>query len=292
MSRATLFDSACYTEIMDILKRTLGRTGVNVTILGLGGEGVLRTFGQEKEAYALINRALDLGINYCESARAYSGSEEYYGKALKERRKDIFLTSKSHARDKKGALAHLQETLRNMKTDHLDLWQVHDVRTEEDIQDIFGKNGAIEAFIEAKEKGLTRFIGVTGHHDPLIIRKCIEQFEFDTVLLPVNPAEPSYESFLEQVVPLARKKNMGIIGMKVFFRGFASRIPGFVSMEPYLRFALSQPVTNVVIGCDNLDQLEQNAGFARTFKPMNNEEMQKLITDIAPYARELMNYKP
>ena len=116
---------------MAIPTRILGKTGQIVTLLGLGGEGVLRTFGQDKEACALINRALDLGITYCESARAYSGSEAYYGKALRERRKEIFLTSKSHDRDKKGALAHLHETLRNMRTDHLDLWQVHDVREED-----------------------------------------------------------------------------------------------------------------------------------------------------------------
>ena len=124
---------------MDIPKRKLGKTGVEVTILGLGGEGVLRTDGYEKEAYALINKAIDLGINYFESARAYSGSEGYYGLALKERRQEIFLNSKSHARDKKGALQHLHETLKNMKTDYLDLWQVHDVRTEEDIEEIFGR---------------------------------------------------------------------------------------------------------------------------------------------------------
>jgi aryl-alcohol dehydrogenase-like predicted oxidoreductase len=114
---------------MTIPKRKLGKAGVDVTILGLGGEGVLRTYGYDDEAYALINQALDLGINYCESARAYSGSESYYGKALKERRNDVFLTSKTHARNKRGALAHLHETLRDMRTDHLDLRQMHDVRT-------------------------------------------------------------------------------------------------------------------------------------------------------------------
>jgi aryl-alcohol dehydrogenase-like predicted oxidoreductase len=108
--------------------RTLGKTNIKVTILGLGGEGVLRTFGYDRESYTLINRAIDLGINYLESARAYSGSEAYYGRALKERRKDIFLASKSPARNKKEALLHLNETLRNMRTEYLDLWQVHDVR--------------------------------------------------------------------------------------------------------------------------------------------------------------------
>lgn len=277
---------------MKIQKRKLGKTGVNVTLLGLGGEGVLRTFGYDDEAYALINRALDLGINYFESARAYSGSETYYGKALRERRKDIFLTSKSHARDGKGALEHLQETLKNMKTDHLDLWQVHDVRTDDDIKGIFGPGGAIEAFADAKQKGLTRFIGVTGHHSPEILKKCLNLFDFDTVLLPVNPAEPHYKSFLDEVVPFAEQKGMGIIGMKVYFRGFAARIPWYQTMEPFLQFALSQPVSTVVIGCETIQQLEENISFARNFSPMPDAEMRDLIGKVKPFSRQLMYYKP
>jgi predicted aldo/keto reductase-like oxidoreductase len=277
---------------MTIPTRILGRTRQTVSMLGLGGEGVLRTFGQEKDACALVNRALDLGITYCESARAYSGSEAYYGKALGEQRKQIFLTSKSHDRTKKGALAHLHETLKNMKTDHLDLWQVHDVREEVDIAEIFGPGGAIEAFVRAKEQGKTRFIGVTGHHDPAIIRKCIGQFDFDTVLMPVNPAEQRHKSFIENVLPLAWEKNMGIVGMKVYVRGFASRLPWYTSMEPFLRFALSQPVSTIVIGCDDIAQLEQNVEFAGSFEPMTQEEQLKLIRDVSPYARQLMYYKP
>jgi aryl-alcohol dehydrogenase-like predicted oxidoreductase len=277
---------------MSIPRRTLGRTGAVVSVLGLGGEGVLRTTGYEDEAYALINAAIDLGVNYCESARAYAGSESYYGKALGERRAGVFLTSKSHARDRRGARAHLQETLKNMKTDHLDLWQVHDVRTDEDIGEIFGPGGAIEAFVEAKEKGMTRFIGVTGHHDPQVLRRCIELFPFDTVLLPVNPGEPAYKSFLKEVVPLALEKQMGIIGMKVYFRGLAQRIPWYTSLEPFLRFALSQPVSNVVIGCDDVEQLAENVKFAKSYVPMTDPEMQALVRDVSPYARKLMYYKP
>jgi predicted aldo/keto reductase-like oxidoreductase len=282
----------CYNFGMPIPTRILGRTGQVISILGLGGEGVLRTVGRDKDACALVNRALDLGITYCESARAYSGSEAYYGKALRERREEIFLTSKSHNRGKQGALAHLHETLKNMRTDHLDLWQVHDVREEEDIAGIFGPGGAIEAFAEAKKQGKTRFIGVTGHHDPSIIRKCIEQFDFDTVLMPVNPAEQKYKSFIEKVLPLAMEKKMGIIGMKVYLRGSAAGLPWFTSMEPFLRFALSQPVTNVVVGCDDIAQLEQNVEFATSFEPMTSEEQQKLIRDVSPFARQLMYYKP
>jgi predicted aldo/keto reductase-like oxidoreductase len=277
---------------MTLTKRKLGRTGEEVTFLGLGGEGILRTHGNEKKAYDLINRALDLGVGYFESARAYAGSEEYYGRALGERRDDIFLTSKSHARDKRGAEDHLRQTLSNMKIDHLDLWQVHDMRTMEDVDAITAKGGALEAFREAKEKGLVRFVGVTGHHDPEIILKCLEIFPFDTVLIPVNPGEPQYKSFLSSVIPAALEKDLGIIGMKVYFRGFAARVPGYVSMAPYLRFALSYPVSTVVIGCDNIAQLEENFGFAANFEQMSQEEMDDLVAQTSANARALMYYKP
>jgi predicted aldo/keto reductase-like oxidoreductase len=277
---------------MNIEKRRLGRTGVDVTILGLGGEGVLRTFGREREAYELINRAIDMGINYFESARAYAGSESYYGKALKERRNEIFLTSKSHARDKEGALSHLSETLNKMKTDHLDLWQIHDVRTDEERDTIFGPGGALEAFIQAKQEGRVRFIGITGHHDPNVIGQCLNLFDFDTVLMPVNPAEPQYKNFLSDVLPLARGKGMGIIGMKVFIRGLAARIPWFSSMEPFFRFALTNPITTAVIGCDNLDQLKENVMIAASFVPMELPEIDRLVSDVKPYSRQLMYYKP
>ena len=280
-----------YNVFMAIPVRRLGRTGRDVTIFGLGGEGVLRTFGHEKEASRLINRALDLGVTYFESARAYSGSESYYGLALKERRREIFLTSKSHNRDKKGAMEHLHETLRNMKTDHLDLWQVHDVRTDDEVEEIFGKGGAIEAFSEAREQGLVRFIGVTGHHDPQIIRKCIERFDFDTVLMPVNPAEPHHNSFISQVLPLAVEREMGVIAMKVYFRGAAARIaPGQLGL--FYRYALSHPVTTAVIGCDSAEQLEENVAFASSFAPLTEDEKDLLSSQLAPVARQVMYYKP
>lgn len=276
---------------MDIPRRRLGRTGVDVTILGLGGEGILRTFGHEREAYAVINRALDLGINYCESARAYSGSEAYYGLALKERRRDVFLTSKSHARDMHGAGAHLADTLRNMKTDYLDLWQVHDVRTEDDIAEIFGRGGAIEAFSRAREEGLVRFIGVTGHQDPRILARCIELFDFDTVLMPVNPAEPSYRSFIDLVIPLARERQMGIIAMKVYFRGLAAQIEQLSSLETLYRFALSHDITTAVIGCDTIAHVEENVRLAQGFVPLDHREKDILVASVQPYARRLMYYK-
>jgi aryl-alcohol dehydrogenase-like predicted oxidoreductase len=275
-----------------IPKQRLGKTGVDVTILGLGGEGVLRTYGHEREAYELINRAIDLGINYFDSAKAYAGCESYHGRSLRERRKDIFLAGKSHARDKKGALEHLRDTLKTIKTDHLDLWQMHDMRTDEDIEAVSAPGGAFEAFREAKEQGLVRFIGVTGHEDPSILRRCIELADFDTVLMPVNPAEPHYRSFITNLMPYAQQKGMGIIAMKVYLRGLVSRFPGVDSAEPFYRFALSHPVTTAIIGCDTIAQLEENVSSARSFAPLNDKEMGSLIDFVAPYARQLMYYKP
>jgi aryl-alcohol dehydrogenase-like predicted oxidoreductase len=275
-----------------IPKRRLGKTDVDVTILGLGGEGILRTYGHEREAYELINRAIDLGVNYFDSAKAYAGCESYHGRALKERRKNIFLAGKSHARDWKGAHAHLLDTLKIMNTDHLDLWQMHDMRTEEDIEEVTSPRGALKAFVEAKGKGQVRFIGVTGHENPSILRRCIELADFDTVLMPVNPAEPQYLNFIEGLMPFALQKDMGIIAMKVYIRGMASRIPGIGTIEPFHRFALSHPVTTAIIGCDTIAHLEENVRYAGSFAPMKDSEMGHLSKLVAPYARQLMYYKP
>lgn len=271
----------------EIPKRRLGKTGLDVSILGLGGEGVLRTFGNEKTADELINTAIDAGVNYLESARAYAGSEQYYGAALKGRRDKVYLASKSHARDRAGALAHLHETLANMKTDYLDLWQIHDVRTDSDIEEIFGPGGAIEAFREAKESGKARFVGVTGHHDPAVIKRCLEIFEFDTVLIPVNPAEPEYKCFLEEVVQVAGAGDVGIVGMKVFLRGRLN-----APKKLLFSYALSQPISTAVIGCDTVEQLKENIESAISYTPLKYKEVQRLHQIVAPYARDLMYYKP
>lgn len=273
-------------ERMAIRRRRLGKTNVEVSILGLGGEGILRAPGHDKAAAELINTALDLGINYMETARAYGPSEAYYGSALAGRRKDIFLAGKAHAREKSPALESLAETLKNLKTDYLDLWQIHDVRTEDDMNKIFGPGGALEAFREAKEKGIARFIGVTGHHSPSIIRRCLEAFDFDTVLIPVNPAETCAKSFLEEVMPVAGPKDVGVIAMKVFLRGLFN-----APKKLLLSYALSQPVSAAVVGCDNIEQLKENAEAAESFQSLKIKEMERLHRIVSPYAGELMFYR-
>ena len=275
---------------MSLPQRPLGRTGVNATILGLGGEGVLRTYGYDREAHAMVEAALEAGINYFESARAYSGSEAYLGKALNGHRDRIFLTSKSHGRTRQEAEGHLAATLRNLQTDHLDLWQVHDVRTPSDLHALSAPGGALEAFHWAKEKGLARFIGVTGHQDPEVLRRALDLYDFDTVLLPINPAEPYSRSFL----PLAREaleRGLGVIGMKVLARGLVTQL-GVAPVKDFVHYALSQPVSLVVIGADDPDQVEELAAAARDFQPMPEATQRDLEEFVQPFAKGLMYYKP
>jgi aryl-alcohol dehydrogenase-like predicted oxidoreductase len=278
---------------MTLPQHPLGHTGYSATRLGLGGEGVLRTFDHERQAQAVIEAALAAGINYFETARAYSGSEAYLGRSLKGHRDGIFLTSKSHGRTFKEAMAHLSITLRNLDTDYLDLWQVHDIRTMDEVEALGAPGGALEAFHHARERGWVRFIGVTGHHDPEVLRRALTLYEFDTVLLPVNPLEPQQASFL----PLAREamaKGMGVIAMKTLCRGQLPQLaqePDLV-IKDLLAYALSQSVTLAVVGADSAKQVEQLAAAVRDFKRMTQEEQRLLEEAVAPYARQLMYYKP
>ena len=278
-------------EKCSLSKRPLGKTGEQVTLLGLGGEGILRTFDRDQEAVSLIQRAIDLGITYFESARAYGGSESYYGMALGERRKEIFLASKSHERTLDGALGHLEETLKNMKTNFLDLWMIHDVRTIKDIDQIFGPQGAIRAFESARRDKLVKWIGISGHRNPTILSRAIDLFPFDTVLIPINAAEPHYSSFAGEILPKAQAKGMGVLGMKSLSRGVSVKIFGPDSSQNFLRYALSQAVSTIVVGCDTIEQLEVNAKVAQTFRSMTKRDQDILLDKTKPYARELMYYK-
>jgi len=273
---------------MSLSQRPLGRTGQSVTLLGLGGEGILRTYGQERQAQAVIHAALEAGINYFESARAYSGSEAYLGRGLKGHRRKIFLTSKSHARTRAEAEAHLRTTLANLNTDYLDLWQVHDVRTPEELTALAAPGGALEAFRQAKQEGRVRFIGVTGHHDPQVLRQALSLEDFDTVLLPVNPAECHHRSFLP-LAAAAAQQGLGVVGMKVLCRGMLPQLK--VPVKMLLAYALSQPVSLVVVGADSVAQVQELLAAARDFQALPPESQRHLEQTVAPLARGLMYYK-
>src|SRR3984957_15821809 len=199
----------------DIPKRTLGKTGERLTIVGqAGGRFPLCTFD---EAKAVTLRAYELGINYFDTARIYwdGKSEEVYGAVLPPFRKNIFLTTKSPERSRKGAEADLEKSLRALKTDYLDLWQIHQVSEMSEVEQIFGPGGAIEAFEAAKKAGKCRFMGFTGHHDPEVHLAMLKHYDkYDTILIPLTAANPSYLSFEKMVLPIAVERGMGIQGMK------------------------------------------------------------------------------
>lgn len=237
---------------MPIPKIDFGQTGERVTRVGLGGEGVLRTHDREAEAAAVIQRAFETGITYFDSAAAYAGSQGYYGRFWRDHAADrtgIFQTSKSARRDAAGALAELERTLFTMNLEYLDLWQIHDLRTEDDLAAIAAPGGALEGFLRAKERGKVRFIGVTGHHDPYILTKAVMEWPVDAVLLPVNPVEAAIGGFLDMTLPAAREKGLAVIGMKVLGGGHYLAPQARVGAAELIRFALAQDVDLVIAGC-------------------------------------------
>jgi aryl-alcohol dehydrogenase-like predicted oxidoreductase len=274
-------------------KRPLGRTGCEVTQFALGGEGVLRTHGRMAEAVAVIHRALDQGVNYCDTAPAYAGSLDYYGAALGERRREVFLASKTHDRTRDGSLRLLDESLKRLRTDHLDLWQLHDLRSPGDLRAIFGRGGAMEALVEARERGLVRFLGLTGHHDPAILLDAMGRFEFDTVLVALNGADIHRSSFARSVLAEAASKGMGVIGMKVYAAGILVRA-GVHGLSPAqaMGYVLSLPgVSTVVIGCSSPDEVDENARIAREFRPLDEPAMHAIERHTGPNAGHFTSYK-
>jgi aryl-alcohol dehydrogenase-like predicted oxidoreductase len=277
-----------------ILKHSFGRTGQKVTIVGLGGEGILRTHGKEGAARKVIETAFEEGITYFDSARAYAGSETYYGSVWPEHpteRKAIFQTSKSAMRTKKEALLELDRSLHNMGIDYLDLWQIHDVRTEEDFQTIAGPGGALEAFVEARKAGKTRFIGVTGHHDPGIITRAVKDWPVDSVLMPVNPVERILGGFLDVVLPAALERGIAVIGMKVLGASHYLSPQSGVTAELLIRFALSQPITLAIVGCSNIEEVKTLAEVGTRFNPLSPAEEHRLLHLFRPYAHRLAYYR-
>jgi aryl-alcohol dehydrogenase-like predicted oxidoreductase len=271
--------------------RLLGRTGQPVTLFGLGGEGVLRTHGRSPEAVRVIHRALDRGVNYCDTAPAYDSSMDYYGAALGERREEIFLASKTHERTRDGSLRLLDSSLRRLRTEYLDLWQLHDLRTMDHVNRIFAKGGAMEALIQARAEGRVRFLGLTGHHDPAVLLEAMRRFDFDTMLVALNAADVHRLSFIRTVLPLAIRRDMGVIGMKVCAQG-ALLGRGRLTTEEAMGYVLSVPgVSAVIVGCKTPAEVEQNAVIARSFVPFTDQRMRELEERTRRRADAFTSYK-
>lgn len=251
-----------------IPRRPFGRTGEKLTVIGLAS-GRFQQCGSEEAAITLTRRAYELGINYFDTAQAYwkGNSERIYGRAMKDFRRKIFLTTKCNKRSRKEAEAELAASLRALQTDYLDLWQVHEVGTREEVERIFAPGGAMEAFVAAKQAGKCRFIGFTGHRDPEVHLELLKRFDqWDTILMPLHIADPLYLSFEKQVLPVAVERGLGIQGMKNFGNGGLLRE---FTVQECLSYVLSLPVHCTALGCTAIGQLEEDVRVARNFQPIS-----------------------
>lgn len=253
--------------------RVLGRTGVELPILGLGGAGrtPLSNPNQEQAALEQIEHALTLGIRYFDTAASYGPSESYLGQVLPAYRSDVFLASKTAKFDYDSAWRELERSLTRLNTDYLDLWQFHHVSFDSELDTIFGNNGAIKTLEEAKAQGLVRLSGITGHHEPQVIAAALQRYDFDHALIPVNAADVHHpRPFIPAVLPVAQAKNTGITAMKVPAYGRLFK-PGVLDgMHQALGYTLSQSgVHCAVIAAETLAQLEENVRVATEFQPLN-----------------------
>ena len=296
--------------------RNLGKTGYKVGIFSLGGQAALEKPNNEATAVPIIEKALDLGVNYIDTSSIYGGpdrwSEQYVGKVMKHRRNDALLATKTKERTRDGSMRMIETSLRLLQTDHVDLWQLHDIGTMTDINEIFAKGGAMEALLQARDQKIVRYLGITGHYRPDALIEAIHRYPFDTILMAVNAADPHHYSFSEQLLPLAVEKQMGIIGMKVPARGrilsswtpppldqqkhswegmVLTTTPGTLTMKEAIGYTLSRPVSTVIIGCDSIAQLEENVEIARSFTPYNEQQLASLAAKAEPVSKPSLFFR-
>ncbi len=265
--------------------RVLGNTGFKVGLFSLGGQATLEKSGTETESIKIINRAIDLGVNYIDTAAAYGKgvSETYIGKVMRERRSEVFLATKTHDRSYDGSMNLLEKSLKQLQTDRIDLWQLHNVRTENDLQKIFAKDGAIQAFEKARREGIVKYLGITGHYDPFVLAKGINEYKFDCILMALNAADKHNASFIDNLLPIAVRKNMGIIGMKIPARGRIFKKGGIATMKQAMEYVMTLPVSTVIVGISTREELEENIRITKNFKYLTEKQMKELEDLTKPY---------
>lgn len=274
----------------DMLYRTLGRTGEKVSALGLGGYhiGVPR---EEEESIRLIRAAVDAGITFLDNCWDYLGgtSELRMGKALRDGYRDrVFLMTKIDGRTQRAAAQQIDECLQRLQTDRIDLLQHHEIIRLEDPDRVFAAGGAMEAVLAAKRAGKVRYIGFTGHKDPLVHLRMLDvaaahQFRFDAVQMPLNVMDAHFRSFAQQVVPRLVKEGIGVLGMKPLGSGAIVQ-SGAVSATECLHYALNLPTSVVITGMETADRLEQGLAAVRSFKPLGEAALAALLAKTAPLA--------
>jgi uncharacterized protein len=296
--------------------RNLGRTGYKVGIFSLGGQAALEKPNNFDIAVPIVERALDLGVNYIDTSSIYGGperwSEQYVGRVMAKRRNEAFIATKTKERTREASMRMIDKSLELLQTDHVDLWQLHDVGTMYDVDQIFAKGGAMEALLEMQQQKVVRYLGFTGHYRPDALMECIKRHDFDTVLMAVNAADPHHFSFDKDLLPLAVERQMGIIGMKVPARGrilsswtpqslevqkhmwegmVPAPTPGTITMREAMYYTLSRPVSTVIIGCDNTTQLEQNVQLARDFTPLTDKQQTELVAKVESVAKPSLFFR-
>jgi len=277
---------------MDIPRRPLGTSGVLVSALGLGGYH-LALAKSEREGIRIVHAAIDAGVTFMDNAWEYHDgkSEQIMGKALLDRREQVFLMTKlcTHGRDKREAMRQLEQSLRRLKTDYLDLWQIHECVYYNDPERHFMRGGAVDALVEAQRQGKVRFVGFTGHKDPAIHHAMLaEQFPFDTCQLPLNCFDSSFEtrSFERQVLPELLRLGIAPIGMKSLGGDGRQVKQKVITAEEGLRYAMSLPVMTTVSGIDSMRVLKQNLRVATGFKRMSPRQMEALRARVREEAED------
>ncbi len=270
--------------------RPLGKTGVNVSLLCLGGWHI-GAVKNEREAIQIMHAAMDEGMTFFDNAWDYhdGGSETVMGQALAmdSKRQKVFLMTKNCARDAKGTRQHLEDSLRRLQTDHIDLWQFHEINYDND-PDWIVERGALAEALKAQKEGKVRFLGFTGHKSPQIHLKMLGQHSWDTVQMPINVCDYHYRSFVRQVMPEANQRGIGPIGMKSLGGGTAWKgrlvAEKVCTVEEAITYALSQPIASLVVGIDSMDVLKQDLAIARAFKPLTGERLNQLLAKVKPAA--------
>ncbi len=279
----------------ELPKRSLGRTGERVSVLAFGGGSHFlgRVNGDEQTVEKLILRALELGINYFDTAAGYTFrpherlSETYFGRVLPPHRDKIFLSSKSQERGGDAVRRSVEKSLELLRTDHLDLIQMHSLQELDELDQIAKPDGAWPALQRLKDEKMVRFVGATGHYNPEVLRQAVERFELDTLLVSLNAAQATHPlsmtpdqplaDFEKKLLPAAEAKGIGVIAMKVMGQGsIVGEGKGKASPEELIRYALSLPVAAVDVAHTSLPILEQNVAAAKSFRPMSEVEMAEL----------------
>lgn len=276
------------SNVHSLPKRILGKTGYKVSIFSLGGQGSLEKQGNKDNNISIIQRAYELGVNYFDTSPIYGPSEDYYGSALKGIRRNVFLATKTDKRDRDGALRDLDNSLKRLNTDYIDLWQIHHLENEEEVDRVSSKNGALRALVEMQDEGVVRHLGYTGHEDPNVLINMGKRYDFDAALCPINAGDVHMNpSFIKDFLPFAKQKDMGVIGMKVFSQGFAFHPNGITTSWDPLFYSLSQDISNVIVGCDSVSQLEENVALTNSFYNLSKNIMTKIENKTSDYIERI-----